>query len=236
MVQNRPGRPGTVLHIAYWALAPAVTLLIAVPLILARAEQTARGIAEAERDAAIAKSRKIAEAERDAAIAESREIARLEREAAIAGAQRLLTAEREEYLRAITLNGMKLERQVKEAAKIDENDGSILIGDLLVCWGRADLTPDFAPPPNNSPHTRTFKFRFLREFAFKPVVTTGFDETTSGYVYGVFDSSLNTESFSGRVFDNRSAPGALSDEKWQKIRVAMSYVAIGKAKSASPTK
>src|SRR5439155_24547618 len=81
--------------------------------------------------------------------------------------------------------------------------GYALVGDVLICWGRADLQP--GPGPENA-HVRLFSFTFPCEFESNPAVTTGFDLVSGGNVFGVYSSRTTAASFSGYAFDNKSGP------------------------------
>jgi hypothetical protein len=107
----------------------------------------------------------------------------------------------------------------------DGENGYLLVGDTLICWGRAILPP--LPMPNR--HTRSFSFNFPKEFVATPTVTTGFDLTTPGHVYGVYHSTVKPTMFFGQAYDNKSSD-AVGGELVSHHRVVMSYLAIGKAK------
>jgi hypothetical protein len=126
-------------------------------------------------------------------------------------------AESEKRLRGITV-------QSDAKGNYMELDG------VLVCWGTAELKPSWP----KSPHSRDFNFEFPRAFAGKPAITTGFDESTTTNVYGVYHSSLTESGFTGSVYDNKAQPGNNFD--WSTHRVAMSYIAIGKAKTQAAGK
>jgi hypothetical protein len=132
---------------------------------------------------------------------------------------------RTRYVRTTTVK----EAEDRSVVKVDANGGSILSGDLLICWGRADLIP----PPGPDIHVRAFSFTFPHEFAFKPAVMTGLDVTSSGNVFGIYASQVNTTGFSGAVYDNKSNPATPGIGN---LRVAMSYLAIGKPKTPPPNK
>ncbi len=107
------------------------------------------------------------------------------------------------------------------AVQSDSRGGCLEVDGMLICWGSAELKPSWPADP----HTRQFSFTFPRVFDGTPTVTTGFDETTSGHVYGVYSSTVTNSGYTGSAFDNRSAPDSKTD--WTKQRIVMNYIAIG---------
>lgn len=178
---------------------PATPLILALPIVASAFALGAGPMLRARR------------AERDL------EVARSERDEARGLMQRV------ERLEAI-ITGLKLDEAASLAS--GPGDGHLLMGDLLICWGRAELEI-----PSGAPHVRSFRFVFPIEFADPPAVTTGFHLQSSGHVFGVFRSILTSAEFSGGAFNNKSGP---DDKEQPAIAVTMSYVAIGRPKPPGP--
>ena len=116
----------------------------------------------------------------------------------------------------------------KFTVQANPDTGFLRIGDeLLICWGHA-LLPASSP---SSSHTRSFKFQFAQDFATKPTVTTGFNQPppNSGYVFGLYRSTLDNKQFTGYVFDNKT--NSNDNVEVNNLQIEMSYYAIGKPKN-----
>jgi hypothetical protein len=101
--------------------------------------------------------------------------------------------------------------------------GFTYFGDILLCWGEADL------PPNTTvgDGQRIFDFEFAEEFAQPPTINEGINVNSTGYTFGVYKHELTTKTYKGHLY-------RVTDKAANTIPVRMSYIAIGKAAKQTP--
>jgi len=104
---------------------------------------------------------------------------------------------------------------------MSSESGYVRIKDVLICWGKTELTPD-----PKAKHTATFSFDFPRLFArgTSPTITTGVHLNGNGQMMDVYKWTSTQSGFKGRVGNNHTHTTPIT------AKITMNYMAIGKAR------